>query len=127
MDQAQYFDEEIKESGRKIDRVIYINISKEEALKRIARRRVCSSCERILIIGKDIEDESKKCPDCGGDIILRIDDMDEVISKRLDVFQNETIPVIDYNKKQGKLLEVDGAQSIKEVFSDILNALGDVS
>lgn len=123
MDQAHYFDEAIKESGRKIDKIIYIKISKEEALKRISKRRVCKSCEKILIMGQDVESEKEKCPDCGGDIILRIDDTDEVIAKRLKVFQDETVPVIDYYKKQGKLLEVDGAQSVEKVFEDILAEL----
>jgi adenylate kinase len=127
MEQAQYFDEAVKESGRKIDKVVYIKISKEETLKRISKRRVCKSCEKILIMGKDIESESEKCPDCGGEIVLRIDDTDEVIAKRLKVFQDETIPVIDYYKKQGKLLEVDGAQSIEEVFGDILVELKSVA
>jgi adenylate kinase len=127
MEQAQYFDEAVKESGRKVDRVIYINISKEEALKRIARRRVCSKCERILITGKDIKDESEKCPDCGGDVILRIDDADEVIAKRLKVFQDETVPVIDYYKKQEKLLEINGEQSVEKVFADILVGLESIA
>ena len=126
MEQALYFDEAVRESGRKIDKVIYIRISKEKTLKRISKRRVCKSCEKILIMGKDIENESEKCPDCGGDIALRIDDTDEVIAKRLKVFQDETIPMIDYYRKQGNLLEVDGAQSVEEVFADILVSLRSV-
>ncbi|MFZ2188556.1 MAG: nucleoside monophosphate kinase [Candidatus Moraniibacteriota bacterium] len=127
MEQAQYFDEAVRESGRKIDKVIFINLSKEEALKRISKRRVCKSCEKILIMGKDFDSEKEKCPDCGGEIVLRIDDADEVIAKRLKVFQDETIPVIDYYRKQKKLLEVDGAQSVEKVFEDILASLGGVA
>jgi len=123
MEQAEYFDEAVKESGRKIDKVVFINLPKEEALKRISKRRVCKNCEKILIMVKDIESEKEKCPDCGGEIVLRIDDTDEVIARRLKVFQDETVPVIDYYKKQGKLLEVNGAQGIEKVFADILKAL----
>jgi adenylate kinase len=127
MEQAQYFDEAVQESGRKIDKVVYIKISKEDTLRRISKRRVCKGCGKILIMGQDVENEKEKCPDCGGDIILRIDDTDEVIAKRLKVFQDETIPVIEYYRKQEKLLEVDGAQSIEKVFDDILSVLVNIN
>ncbi|HLN18579.1 MAG TPA: nucleoside monophosphate kinase [Patescibacteria group bacterium] len=123
MDQAEYFDRAVLESGRHIDKVIYINISEEETLKRISKRWVCKKCKRILIKGKDIKSENERCPDCGSEIMQRIDDTEDVIKKRLSVFRNETIPVIEHYKEQGKLLEINGEQAIEEVFNEILSKI----
>jgi len=123
MEQAEYFDRILLESGRHVDKIVYINIPEEETLKRISKRWMCQKCKRILIKGKDIQSEEEKCPDCAGEIMQRIDDTKEVIMKRLKVFQNETIPVIKHYKKQGKLVEVDGCQTIEKVFQDILSRL----
>ena len=126
MDQAEYFDKAVSESGRKIDKVIYVNISEEETVKRISKRWICEKCKKVLIKGKDIKSEKESCPDCQGKIIQRIDDTPEVIRKRLKVFQNETIPVIEHYKKQEKLTEVNGEQTIEKVFEGILAKLKDI-
>jgi adenylate kinase len=123
MDQAQYFDKAIIESGRHIDKVVFINISEAETVKRISKRWICKKCKRILIKGEDIEDEKEKCPDCQGEVMQRIDDTSEVIKKRLKVFREETLPVVEHYKKQGKLVEINGEQSIEKVFEDILDQL----
>lgn len=120
MDQTEYFDKAIVEVGRHIDRVIYINISEEEVMKRISKRWMCKKCHRILIKGKDIESEKEKCPDCQGEIAQRIDDTEEVIKKRLKVFKDETLPVIEHYKKKGILLDINGEQRRKEVFEEIV-------
>lgn len=126
MDQAEYFDKAVIESGRHVDKVIYIKISEEETLKRISKRWICKKCKRILIKGKDIESENEKCPDCGSEIMQRIDDTEDVIRKRLAVFKNETVPVIEHYEKQGKLLEINGEQPIDKVFKEILEKLKDI-
>ena len=120
MEQAEYFDKALLESGRHIDKIVYINIPEEETLKRISKRWMCKNCKRILIKGKDIQSEKEKCPDCAGEVMQRIDDTQEVIKKRLKVFRDETVPVIKYYEKQGKLVEVDGCQTIEKVFEDVL-------
>ena len=126
MDQAEYFDEVVLESGRHIDSVIYINISEAETIRRISKRWMCSKCKKIIIKGVDIRDEKEKCPDCAGEVIQRIDDTPEVIRKRLKVFRDETIPVLEYYREQGKLIEVNGEQSIEKVFADILKELSEI-
>lgn len=123
MDQAQYFDQAIQESGRHIDYVIYIKISEKETFKRLSKRWICKKCHKILIKGKDIESEKEKCPACQGEIVQRIDDTEEVIKKRLKVFREETLPVIEHYKEMGVLLEINGEQSKEEVFEEILNKL----
>ncbi|MFA6047961.1 MAG: nucleoside monophosphate kinase [Parcubacteria group bacterium] len=125
MDQALYFDEAVLESGRKIDAVINLKLSEEEAVKRISIRRICEKCKKLYILGKDIE-EGENCPDCGGNIIQRIDDTDAGIKKRLEVFNKETLPVIEHYKKKGNLVEINGDQSIEKVFEEIIGKLKSV-
>lgn len=125
MDQAEYLEKTMKEFGRQVDKVVFVNISEEESLKRISKRWICEKCKKTFILGKDIKNEKEKCPDCGGKIIQRIDDTEEGVIKRLGIFRKETVPVIEHYKKQGKLIEIDGAQTIEKVFEDILEKLND--
>jgi len=119
LDQAQYIGEALQEFGRKIDKVFFVNISKAETIARISRRFLCDDCRENLILDKDILTQADPCPKCGGKIMQRIDDTPEGIKKRLQVFAQETLPVIEYFKQQDLLVEVDGAQSIEKVFADI--------
>jgi adenylate kinase len=123
VDQAEYFEKALQESGRKIDAVVYINISEEESLERISKRWTCKKCGLPLIMGKDIEDRNDKCPKCGGEIYQRIDDTPGGVKKRLEVFRNETLPVIEYFRKKGLLAEVDGKPSIEKVNKEILGKI----
>ena len=122
-EQLGYFEEVLKESGRKIDKAILINLSEEESLKRISKRRVCEKCKKVFIFGKDIQKEEEKCSVCGGKIIQRIDDSVEGVKKRLKIFKEETMPIVEYYNKQGKVIEIDGDKEIEKVFENILEKL----
>jgi adenylate kinase len=71
-------------------------------------------------------EQSKTCPDCKAkdSFYLREDDKEEVIRKRLEVFRKSTEPVLNYYKKQGKVISINGLGSVEEVNRDILKALG---
>jgi adenylate kinase len=122
-EQARYFEEALQEFGRKLDKVFFINISEEESIKRISKRWICKKCRKILIMGKDIKNHSEVCPKCGNEIAQRADDTPEGVKKRLGIYQKETIPVLDFFKKEGLLVEINGEQSIKKVFEDIIKIL----
>lgn len=96
IEQAGYFEEALLEFGRKIDRVIFINISQKESLERISKR---FSCEK------------------------RADDTIEGVKKRLDIFTKETMPVIEYFEKKNLVSRINGARSVEKVFEDILNTI----
>lgn len=103
-------------------RVILIKISNKASFNRLTKRRQCRKCGRIIPwIGgfKKI----KKCDKCGGELITRLDDNIKSIKKRLDEYKKETIPAINYYKKKKRLIEINGEQSIENVFKDILKAL----
>ncbi|MDO9231506.1 MAG: nucleoside monophosphate kinase [bacterium] len=130
IDQAKYFEKAMKEFGRQTDKVIHIKLSEKESLERISKRRVCEKCKKVFILGKDIQNaclpvgrENEKCDVCEGRIIQRIDDSVEGVKKRLEIFNEETMPVIEYYKKQGKFIEIDGDKEIEKVFEDILEKL----
>lgn len=118
-DQREYVEEILRESGRKIDAAVFINLPENESLERIERRRTCKKCGRPLILGKDVKTGSDKCPDCGGEIFQREDDSPEGVKKRLQVFREETMPVIEHFREKGILIEVDGRPSIEEVNREI--------
>jgi adenylate kinase len=122
-DQREYVEEALLESGRKVDAVIFINIPETESIVRIGKRWVCKKNQHPLIMGKDIHSEKDKCPIDGSEIFQRVDDTSEGVRKRLQVYREETMPVIEYYKNKGLLIEVDGTPSIEEVNKEILKKL----
>ncbi len=111
------------ESFAAIDRVIEIHISDREAVKRISGRRTCEKCGRIYSIYQDGMDQNNVCKECGGRLIIRDDDREEAIRKRLEIYHSETEPLTDYYRKKNILLKIDGERPIKEIFEDILKKL----
>lgn len=121
-DQLEYFEKAMLEFGRLVGKVIVINISPEESIRRISKRRVCKKCKKVYIMGKDIKKENESCL-CGGEIVHRIDDTSDGVRKRLNIYYEETKPVIDYYKEKELVEEVNGEQSPEEVFQEILKKL----
>lgn len=123
LDQTEYFEKAMKEFGRLVDKVVFVNVSKEESLKRISKRWICEKCKSVWIMGKDVTSENDKCPECQGKLMQRIDDIEEGVKIRLKVFEEETIPVINHFRNKGKIVEVNGAQAVEKVFEDIVGML----
>jgi adenylate kinase len=121
-DQMEYFNTAVQESGRKLDAVILISIPEEESIKRICKRWTCKS-GHPLIMGVDIQSEKDKCPIDGSDIFQRKDDTPEGVRTRLKIYHDETTPVIDYYKNRGLLIEIDGQQSIGDVFKSVIKEI----
>ena len=102
--------------------VINIDVDIEKIEHRIVGRRNCPKCKgsfHIHFIGN-----AEICPTCGAKLVIRKDDNAETVRERLNVYHNQTAPLIDYYKAQGKLLTVDGNQEINDVFSEIVKVLG---
>ena len=105
--------------NRGLDYVFLIDISDEEAIERLSKRRICKKCCHLFIAGVTIDKDETKCSLCGGEIYQRSDDTLEGIKKRLAEFKKETTPVIEFFKERGDLIVVNGEQSIEEVFGEI--------
>ena len=120
LEQGKYFEEAMREFGRKINRVIFVDISPEESLKRIGKRFSCEQCKEAVILK---EGDGECCVRCGGKLAQREDDTPEGIKKRLGIFRAETMPVIEYFEKEKLVSRINGAQSVEKVFEDILKVL----
>ena len=122
--QAEALDKVLEEMGKKLDAVVYIEVPEEELIKRISGRRVCEKCgQEYHIIYKPPKVEGV-CDKCGGRLIQREDDKEEVVRKRIEVYNESTAPLIDYYEKKGLLKRINGVASMDEVFESIKRALG---
>jgi adenylate kinase len=110
-------------SGREIDRIIFINLPQAESIDRVSRRYSCPKCHKHFALGENLENASDLCPDCNSPVEQRKDDTKEGILKRLSIFKDQTIPVIEYFRKEGVLIEVDGTKSKTEILDEILEKL----
>jgi adenylate kinase len=100
-------------------KAILVDISREEAFNRLTRRRQCAKCGQLIpYIGayKDLV----VCDKCGGELVVRMDDTPEAINLRLDLFEQEVMPVVNFFEQEGYLVKVNGEQSIEDVQKEIL-------
>jgi len=122
--QAEALDKELKEMDMPLDAVIYIDVDREELIKRLTGRRVCSKCGTTYHVLNNPPKVPDICDVCGGTLIQRDDDSYETVSKRIDVYLSQTQPVIHYYEEKGLLKTINGLQPIDKVFEDICIALG---
>ena len=108
------------ESIDTVDIVVYINTSIETISNRIQSRMICEKCGMVYS-SKELTDLT--CKKCGGKIIKRKDDNLSIFTKRLEIYNKETYPVVNYYKTQLKLVEVENNGSAEETFVDIQNIL----
>lgn len=105
--------------GRPISNVIDIRVSKEYLVKRLSGRRVCRSCGSGYHIAFSPSKGNGRCDNCGGELFQRDDDKEEVVTKRLDTYEAQTTPLVDYYEKSGLLKTVNGVGDVEVIFNDI--------
>ncbi|MGB9779952.1 adenylate kinase [Caldanaerobacter sp.] len=121
--QAEELDKFLEEIGEPLTAVLNIQVNREELIERITGRRVCPVCGATYHVKTSPPKVDNICDRCGSELIQRSDDKLESVVKRLEVYEKETKPLIDYYTKKGILLNIDGNRSIDEVFEDIKKAL----
>ncbi len=104
------------------EKVIDLNVDLKGIERRLTGRRSCPACGNSFHI--DFIGDTKNCPDCGAELIIRKDDNPATVKERLEVYATSTAPLVDYYRKQGKLIDVNGDQSIDGVFAEIKKVLG---
>lgn len=119
--QADMFSSMLDRMGISLDKVVNIAVSKEEIIKRLGKRRVCRKCHAVSSVNDN--EDSTLCPVCSGELVKRKDDDQAVIRHRLEVYERETRPLIDYYRKKGMLLNIDGSGTEKEVTERIFQSL----
>lgn len=117
----------LRELGREITHVFYLKIRKEESYRRLGKRLTCRQCKRPLILRIDVDTPNQKCPYCRGELYQRADDTRKGIKRRLSIFKKETLPVIEFYRQKGILIEIDGEQLISKVHLDIVKKIEKVS
>jgi adenylate kinase len=121
--QAKALDKAMTKLSRAIDKVTYIKVSEGELLKRLGGRWICRKCQAPYHEVDSPPKVAGKCDRCGGELYQRADDNTETVKKRLKVYFEETSPLIDYYKKAGKLVEINGEGSAEEINRRIITAL----
>ena len=116
--------EAIDEQGVVIDTVLLIEVPDEVIVKRLGGRRTCPECGMIYHIETKKPAKEGVCDVCRAALIIRKDDEADTILNRLSTYHNETAPLIDYYRKQGKLKEVGGELGIAEQTAEVLKVLG---
>jgi adenylate kinase len=123
IEQARALNRVLSEQGRTVDRVIYLRIPVEEVVRRIAQRYVCPNCKAVYDLQTRPPQVPGRCDRCGHALTQRPDDRADVVIHRLEVYDTETAPLIDFYRRQNLMTEVDGSKGVEEVHETILRAL----
>ena len=122
--QAEALTEALAKKGETIDYAINVEVPDENIINRMGGRRACLACGSTYHIVYAPTRVEGICDRCGEKLVLRDDDKPETVKHRLNVYHNQTQPLIEYYTRQGKLAEVDGTQSMEDVFNAIVKILG---
>lgn len=121
--QAETLDELLIKENQKLDYAVYLNADKNILVERLSGRRVCSICGTIYSLQTNPPKKDGICDKCGGKLIQREDDREEIVLKRILIFENEFAPIRHYYKDEGILIEVNGIGNINDIFNHILENL----
>ncbi len=120
--QAELLDRLVRERGHELV-VINIAVARQALVARLAARRICPRCGAVYNMHSRPPREDELCDRCGTPLRRRADDHPDAIQKRLEVYQKETAPVIEYYRQQKKVAEIDGGRSMDEVFEDLVRVI----
>ena len=121
--QAETLKKMLTEWDTKLDLVLELVVDDDEVVRRLSGRRTCRRCGHVWHVLFDPPSRSERCDDCGGDLFQRDDDREETIRHRLDVYQQQTQPLIAFYADEGILLGVDATGPVEEITDRALSAL----
>lgn len=124
--QAEALDALFARKGLSLDRVVYFNVSRDELLRRLTGRRVCRACGRTYHLVSAPPKTADKCDACGGELYQRVDDSEATVATRLDVYQKQTSPLLEYYRGRNLLAEVAGEGPVAGVAEAIRKATNQV-
>ena len=114
--QAQDLEDLLDQLGKPLDAAVLMDVDFDILLKRLTGRRTCSLTGKLLNIYFSSQEELDACTDAGGELIQRDDDNEETIKSRLDVYRQQTEPLIEYYQSRGRLKTVDADGSMDDVY-----------
>lgn len=122
--QAESLTKALEEMGQKIDYAVDVDVPDENIVSRMSGRRACITCGATYHVQFAPPKTEGICDKCGAELVLRDDDKPETVQKRLAVYHEQTQPLIDYYRRAGVLVSVDGTQSMDQVFESIVKIFG---
>jgi adenylate kinase len=125
--QAEQLDAALAAQGRRVDKAVYLVVPRETLLRRLSGRWLCERCQAVYHESYRPPAQPGRCDQCGGRLYQRPDDRRETAERRLDVYLEQTMPVIEYYRRKGLLVEVNGDQAIEAVQHDLRQALRDAA
>ncbi len=123
MEQKETFDALLQKIDRDNFMGVWIDISEQESKNRLLNRRICQNCKKVF----PAKYTEENCDACGGELVKRSDDNEKAILARIENFMKETLPAIEKYQEEGKIIRIDGEQSIEKVTEDIEKALTEIS
>ena len=122
-EQAVALDGILADLGIKLTGVVNITVPDAELVSRVTGRRICKACGATFHVAFNPTKVEDICDKCGGNLYQRADDTEATVKNRLQAYHDQTEPLIDYYKKQGVYVEIDGMQAIDKVFADVKQEL----
>ncbi len=123
IEQANALDKVLGDMGQKLDYVVNIQVDSKLLVDRAVGRRICKDCGQTYHIIYNKPAKEGICDKCGGELYQRKDDTEETVANRINVYQEQTKPLIEYYTKKGIILNINGEQPIDNVGSDIISNL----
>jgi adenylate kinase len=123
LSQAAALDKMLGELDQPLNKAILLDVNHDNLIKRLTGRRTCKVCGHLYNVHFSPPKKAGTCDLDGGELLQRADDNEETITQRLKVYQDQTAPLVDYYKKQGKFVSVDGEGSLVEIFRRIEKVL----
>ena len=116
---------EFLEGVTDLDIILYVEVPREELIGRLTGRRVCDDCGANYHVEYDQPETEGVCDECGGDLIQREDDEADTVRNRLDVYHENTAPVVEHYEDRAAFVTVDGDRAPDAVWADVRNAVAD--
>lgn len=125
VEQAVALDAFLGEHGKKIDHVLDIDVPKEELMERLIGRRVCKNCGATYHIKNMPPKKEGVCDKCSGELMQRADDTESTVENRIEVYNRQTKPLLDYYDKSGNIVHLNGSIGLEKLFAQIVEILGE--
>ena len=121
--QAEVLDAILSQAGTQLDAALELTVESREIIRRLAGRRICRNCGRTWHLDFDPPSAPGTCDDCGGEIYQREDDNEATVLRRLEVYSEQTEPIVGYYRRQGVLISISAMGEVSEITKRAISAL----
>jgi Adenylate kinase and related kinases len=125
VNQALALEEMLRVKGEKISKVLFFDVPDEVIINRLSGRRVCSKCGAVYHVKYNPPKVEGVCDLCGGTLVQREDDKEEVVRKRLEVYRKQTQPLIEFYQERGIIYKLDAGKGVEELFEEVKGLVRD--